>query len=143
MNKLSQHPKRNPYQAPEGYFQQLPLRLQQRLAGSGGKDLLPWYLKRRWQTAFMLVLVIGIGLWLTLPTKQQDPQAASLIAALPEEAIVNYFQEDVLASVSMADLSSDVALLTADDFLQSVDEESLYLELEDDAPSLNQDDLSL
>lgn len=143
MNDLTEHPKRNPYKAPEGYFEQLPLRLQQRLEKNDSRISLPWFLKWQWQTAFLLLLTLGIGLWMNLPTRQQALQTETILASLPNEAIVSYFEDEQLGSVSMAEIASDAPVLEPDEYLQSIDEESLYLELEDDVPALTKEDLSL
>lgn len=143
MNDKTEHAKRNPYQAPEGYFEQLPYRLQQQLGSSNATELLPWFLKTKWQAALVLVLLVGTGLWLSLPKEQQPLQAETILSGLPEEAIISYVEEEVLASVSMADISADAPALEADDYLQSIDTESLYRELEEDVPVLTKEDLSL
>ena len=104
------HLKQDPFQTPEGYFEQLDGRIRRRI--SDAEPTYPWY-----RTAFRLAPVaIGLLLigWLIIPSPTPDT-AEEILAELSDEDIALYLEvhdalgaEDVLLPAEEETLITDV-----------------------------------
>ncbi|MCU0383110.1 MAG: hypothetical protein MUF68_03505 [Cyclobacteriaceae bacterium] len=90
MNKLDQLPKKDLFQAPEGYFDALPERIQKRVAKERTEP--HWYLKPMWQIIVATVFLAMVGvLWFTNTQKQN---AEELLASIETESLITYLAEE-------------------------------------------------
>ncbi|WP_276496782.1 hypothetical protein [Pontibacter litorisediminis] len=91
--KLSDIPKRNPYQAPDGYFDRLPMRVMERTAAQEQAAWLP--LPKLWQplrlalAPLVLLLLVFVGVYYNSVPDAQESQIMNLTAVSDAE-IVNY-----------------------------------------------------
>jgi hypothetical protein len=90
MNKLDQLPKKDLFQAPEGYFDALPDRIHKRVAKEQSKPA--WYMKPAWQISVAVVFLAMVGvLWFTNTQKQN---ADDLLASVDTETLIAYLAEE-------------------------------------------------
>ncbi|WP_242927321.1 hypothetical protein [Pontibacter vulgaris] len=109
--KLSDIPKHNIYQVPEGYFDRLPMRVMERTTATGNQHHSPVYTSL-WQALrvavapFILLLVFVGAYFLSTPTQKAGNAS---IANLPDQEIVDYLttyaqvEATDLAELSVAD----------------------------------------
>lgn len=102
--KLHNIPKRQPFQAPDGYFDRLPMRVMERLEAPDVAAPAPW-LEEVWRplrlaVAPLLLLLVFVGVYfLSVP---QQAQPAPTVASLSDHEIVNYLSN--YAQVDAMDL---------------------------------------
>ena len=104
--KLNDIPKRQPYQAPEGYFDRLPMRIMERTAAPEAVAPAPWYEQLwhpvRYAVAPLLLLLVFVGVYFL--NIQQTEQAPAAVAALSDAEIIHYL--DTYAQVDAADFEN-------------------------------------
>ncbi|MGB3851064.1 MAG: hypothetical protein WA958_13925 [Tunicatimonas sp.] len=109
---------KHPFVAPEGYFADLPTRLQQRINGPAASPstlgLLP-----RWAYVMVGIFAIAaVSVWLvtrpTTPmTQASAPSAEQLLAEVPTETLVDYLllaEVDVMSSASLSEAEQEALL---------------------------------
>ncbi|MCX2739860.1 hypothetical protein [Pontibacter anaerobius] len=89
--KLSDIPKRNPYQVPDGYFDRLPMRVMERTASRGQEQA---WLPNLWRplrlaVAPLLLMLLFVGVYFYSMPTQPEEQIVNL-AAVSDTAIVDY-----------------------------------------------------
>ena len=123
---------RDPFPAPEGYFDDLSQRIRQRMAQEDEQQREPAEkvirLHPHWYYAAAAVTVLLLSVWLINPFNGwSDPAAAgegqveTLLAEVSNEALIDYLQmhhPDIFASVSLTETEQE-ALLEAE--LESYD----------------------
>lgn len=108
--KLSDIPKRNPYQVPEGYFDRLPMRVMERTAARE-QERFGW-LPNLWQplrlalAPLVLLLLVFVGVYYYSTPTEQDKLHLNL-AAVPDTEIMNYLSTyATLETTDFAELNS-------------------------------------
>ncbi|OKL39949.1 hypothetical protein [Pontibacter flavimaris] len=91
--KLSDIPRRNPYQVPEGYFDRLPMRVMERTAAREQEQVawLPnlWRPLRLAMAPLLLLLLVFVGVFYYSMTAGQEKQLMNL-ARVSDTEIVDY-----------------------------------------------------
>ncbi|SFG30500.1 hypothetical protein [Pontibacter chinhatensis] len=89
--KLSDIPKRNPYQVPEGYFDRLPMQVMERTSAREQAGWLPnlWQPLRLAMAPLLLLLLVFVGVYYYSAFTEQDKVLVNL-AAVPDTEIMNY-----------------------------------------------------
>lgn len=91
--KLSDIPKRNPYQVPEGYFDRLPMRVMERTAARE-QEQASW-LPNLWQplrlavAPLLLLLLVFVGVYFYSMPEEPEQQIVNL-ATVSDSEIVDY-----------------------------------------------------
>lgn len=105
--KLSDIPKHNVHQVPEGYFDRLPMRIMERTAAREQVTTDTWY-EQLWRPAryavaplILLLLFMGIYFFNLQQEQQQVQQAAVTVSSLSDDEIITYL--DVYAQVDASD----------------------------------------
>lgn len=93
--KLEDLPKKPIYNAPEGYFEQLPGRIQKRIS-TEGESKHSFFYAFRFQLAAAVVL-LAVGVWWFLP-QQQLSDAESILATVQTEDMVAYLDDSDLTT---------------------------------------------
>jgi hypothetical protein len=97
MKKLDDIPKKNIFEAPEGYFDQLPMKVLARIETTKPSRSVPvWNLSVRYA---MPVLIVGFALIYFLAPKVQ--QTEELLASVSNEHLIAYLNE---SDISVSDL---------------------------------------
>ncbi|HMQ00934.1 MAG TPA: hypothetical protein PKC24_14235 [Cyclobacteriaceae bacterium] len=137
MKKLKDIKKRDEFKAPEGYFEQFPLRMQKRLEMEQSKPAIRLSTASlpiiRYAMAAMVILMLGIGVYLFLPEKQglsehwlSDVSNAEIISYLESSYLDadDFFEQDLSESLLL--------LIAADDLIEweEFDEASIEYYLE-------------
>ncbi|MDX5422283.1 MAG: hypothetical protein LPK07_14550 [Hymenobacteraceae bacterium] len=130
--KLSDIPKHNVYQVPEGYFDRLPARVMERTAAAE-KQQVPWRpgLWRPVRLALaplLMLLLVFVGVYLTNQPAQPEDQVLNL-ARVSETEIMDYL--------------SSYAILESSDFaeLNNLREQELPAELLNVTPTAAEEEL--
>lgn len=109
MKKLEDIPKKNVFEAPEGYFDRLPGIIQARLAPADADVKLEsgWVFYLRYSLKYALpVLAIAVGSFLYL-SKAETQSAEDLLASIDSVYLVAYLED---SDVSTDDLMESVSL---------------------------------
>lgn len=117
--KLSDIPKHNMYQVPEGYFDRLPMRVMERTATAdapqGFFSTMLWK-NLRVAIAPLILLLVFAGIFFMNTSRQQEPQFVSYgVADIPETEIMDYLHTFAqLESNDFVELSFTEQDLTSD-----------------------------
>ncbi|HEY0744615.1 MAG TPA: hypothetical protein VGD40_24275 [Chryseosolibacter sp.] len=123
--KLEDIPKKPIFNVPDGYFDQLPNKIQARISGNE-KPKPSFVLQYRLQYVIPAVLVLVIGLlWLFAPAASND--AESILASVESEQLVAYLNESELTT---EELLEDVDFSTSE--VEAIESEVYELELEEE-----------
>ncbi|MEM9671706.1 MAG: hypothetical protein AAF992_03880 [Bacteroidota bacterium] len=107
----------DPFPAPEGYFDDLSERIQQRIAQEDESEKQPTKVVRlapRWYYAAAAVAVLGLAIWLINPFRStttpvaetNEEQVQTLLADVSSQEMIDYLQMsavDVTVSVSLTE----------------------------------------
>lgn len=107
---------KHPFVAPEGYFDALPSRIQQRISGRATRSNVSGRAIRWASLAAGSVVVVALVVWFVVrPTA--DPTTASvaeqLLAEVPTETLVDYLllaEVDVMSSASLSEAEQEALL---------------------------------
>ena len=135
--KLEDIPKRTMYQVPEGYFDRLPMRVMDRIAGPEQAPT-PWHAAlwrplRMAVAPLMLLLVLGVVYVLNMQSESEKHMAS--LAAVGDTEIVDYLSTyAVLESTDLAEMNSLSRHVAPADFLnvspKAAERELEYAELD-------------
>jgi hypothetical protein len=106
--KLSDIPRRNPYQVPEGYFERLPMRVMERTAAREQVSWLPnlWQPLRLALAPLLLLLLVFVGVFYYSSTSELDKQAVNW-SAVTDDEIVDYLSSyAILETTDFAELNT-------------------------------------
>jgi hypothetical protein len=111
------HKNKDPFQAPEGYFDTLADRITDRIKDEkkGKQVFLPIHMAM----AVAAVITLAVSVWIIMAPAQEGPSSAELIAELSDEEIIDY--------LISADISLEEIYETAD--FNASDADSLQLEI--------------
>jgi hypothetical protein len=121
--KLEDIPKKEIFNAPEGYFDALPGVVQARVAKQARATRSVWYYSVRYALPSVLLLMIG-SVWYA----RQQPSAQDILAGVATEELVSYLEETETFSTEEL---LDTDLLDAAD-AQAIEQKVYDLELSDD-----------
>jgi hypothetical protein len=111
--KLEEISRENVFKTPEGYFESLPLAIQNKMSGlSPDSGIHVWTLALKYALP-MVIVMISFLLWINTPFHKSPEQ---LIAQVGEASIMEYLQ---------------LSDLTTNDILLSIEKNQLNLHLED------------
>ena len=105
--KLSDIPKHNVHQVPEGYFDRLPMRIMERTAAREQVAAAAWYTQLwrpvRYAVAPLVLLLLFVGVYFfnIQQEQQQVQQAGVTFSSLSNDEIYNYL--DIYAQVDASD----------------------------------------
>lgn len=103
--KLSDIPKRNVHQVPDGYFDRLPMQIMERTAAreqvTAAGWSTPWWQPVRYAVAPLILLLLFVGIYFFNIQQNQQQEMATTVASLSDEEIMNYL--DTYAQVETAD----------------------------------------
>lgn len=91
MRKLDDIPKKQIFHVPEGYFEDLPLRIQTRVAQTKATTHSMRTLRRGWRLAFAAIIVIGTVVFFLRRPSPKD--AESILATVETQDLIEYLQE--------------------------------------------------
>jgi hypothetical protein len=112
--KLEEISRENVFKTPEGYFESLPLAIQNKMsARTSDSGIHVWTLALKYALP-MVIVMISFLLWINTPFHKSPEQ---LIAQVGEASIMEYLQ---------------LSDLTANDILLSIEKNQLNLHLEDE-----------
>lgn len=121
MSKLEDIPKKVIFNVPEDYFDKLPSKIQSRIASPADRRLRPVF-RYTLQYALPLILTVAILFFYIKP----EPDAASILATVDTEDLINYLQESGLTT---EDLIENIDFNSGD--LEAIENEVYDLELPD------------
>lgn len=129
--KLEEIKRKNIHKVPEGYFDELPLRIQSRInSEKASKPSYVFNIRPVWgMAAAAMLLIIG---YLIYPA-DIAPTANSLLSEVDSEALIDYLEmenvstDDILASIDTEFLLEDLSENEIEWFNESESEESLNL----------------
>jgi hypothetical protein len=132
MKKLEDIPRKNIFDVPEGYFEQLPARIQARISsGSSSRPSWSWTGAVRYALPVIVALAVFVGWWL----KQEPQDAEAILASIETEQLMAYLEENGLLTdelIPYGDLTAeDAAAIENEVYGVAFDEEDLDLLLEE------------
>jgi hypothetical protein len=137
--RLPDIPAREPYQAPEGYFDDLPLRMQTRLAHLQQAPPTSWLQRLtswRLQAVYSMVFVLFACLvWFTNPHSNRPER---MISSISEEALEEYLVNYELVYLELQEAGNPQAEL----LLDHMNENIYYYELDTSVEELTEDELN-
>ena len=104
MAKLDDIPKKNIFPTPEGYFDKLPLQIQNRLETEKPVE---WFMKPAFRmsfAAFILILIAGISFYYSRPVKYEVQKELSMLS---DEDLFEYIQDN---NISLVDINSELQI---------------------------------
>lgn len=110
--KAPDHLKKNIFEAPEGYFEALPDRIQERIREEENTGTAKMVSFPRWAYAaaasVLILLAAGIYLY-QQPAKDlaSEQQVEALLAEVPEETMLEYLQADAEISLMQVNLTAE------------------------------------
>ena len=117
------HPtnRQTPFTTPEGYFEELPARIQRRITPVAPGESQPAYFPRWTYYALGSVVLLLVFVWLTLdtgippgaPPPTATLSAEQLLTAVPEEAIIAYLQAsdvDLMVTIPLTEVEQEALL---------------------------------
>ena len=110
MKKLEEIPKKEVFNVPEGYFENLPGIIQARVAKQNKSEAVRPVLTYALQYAFPVIAFFALGLFWFI-SKNEAPTAESILASIQTEDLVAYLDEDDLTTEELLD---DVTLSVED-----------------------------
>jgi hypothetical protein len=130
MKKLEDIPKKNIYEVPDGYFDQLALKIQARIeVSSPSRSVGAWTLALRYALPAVIVAIALVFIF--RPGSMQDPE--QLLASIPTEHLVAYLddseisEQDLLEIIKFDDADADsLSMQVQDEYLLDDFEESEY-----------------
>ena len=103
--KLSDIPKYNVHQVPEGYFDRLPTRIMEKTAGREQVTATKWYVPlwrpAQYAVAPLILLLLFVGVYFFNMQQEQEQYRAVTVASLSNEEIMIYL--NTYAQVETAD----------------------------------------
>jgi hypothetical protein len=131
MKKLEDIPKKDIFEAPEGYFDRLPGLIQARVSKPVADA--PWVLSLRMTLRYAVpILVVGVISWLYL-RMPGSPSAEDMIASVDSNNLVAYLQEsditadDLLENLQLSDEDAEAIQNRTYNELQMNEEDMEYL----------------
>ncbi len=110
MKKLEEIPKKEVFNVPEGYFENLPGIIQARVAKQNKSEAVRPVLTYALQYAFPVIAFFALGLFWFI-SKNEAPTAESILASIQTEDLVAYLDE---ADLTTEELLDDVTLSVED-----------------------------
>jgi hypothetical protein len=99
MKRLEDIPKKQNFKVPDGYFDELPMRIQARIEANKPTSVVSFSygkLALRYALPVVLVGVISVVLWNNYSAKSEDPMAA--LENIPAEQLVAYLESDEIST---------------------------------------------
>jgi hypothetical protein len=129
MKKLEDIPKKNIFEVPEGYFDQLPGRVQARIAAESSSRSKSWVWSGaiRYALPVLVALAVFAGWW--LKKAPEDPEA--ILATIETEQLVTYLEENGLFAddlIPYGELTTeDAAAIESEIYDTTFDEDGLEM----------------
>lgn len=98
--------KKNPYQVPENYFQELTADIQEKVSQKTRKKQWIPLMVYKWSMVPAAILLVFAGVWFFNITTSNDMENSSLLAEISTEAMLNYLDEDELSVSELISLTS-------------------------------------
>lgn len=95
MKRLEDIPKKQSFKVPDGYFEDLPMRIQARIEAEKPKPVVSFNygkLALRYALLAILIGIVSVVLWNNYATKTEDPLLA--LDNIPAEQLVAYLEND-------------------------------------------------
>jgi hypothetical protein len=101
MKKLDEIPKKNVFEAPDGYFEKLPSIIQSRVSSHGRSHSPTFRFALRFALPLILLAVVAAALWISRP----DPaiEAESILATVQTKDLVSYLKESEFTTDELLD----------------------------------------
>lgn len=127
MKRLEDIPKKNMYQVPDGYFDQLPGRIQSRITSQPAETRpLFTYVVRY---ALPVLLIGAVAFWYYETSQPGAPQTAEeILASIDTESLITYLQESDVSTEELVEIIE----LTSDD-VQGIEDVVYELPFSDEA----------
>lgn len=134
--KLEDIPKKSVFNVPDGYFEQLPSKIQTRIS-VGRKPEPSFVLRYKLQYVIPAIVILAIGfIWLAKPEPATDVNA--LLASVETEQLVVYLNDSDLTTEDVIDEVD----FTSDD-IEEIESEVYQKQLGDDSLDALLDDIDL
>ncbi|HEX7015404.1 MAG TPA: hypothetical protein VF191_07800 [Cyclobacteriaceae bacterium] len=134
MKKLEDIPRKNIFDVPEGYFDQLPARVQARVSASSRRRVSwSWTNSLRYALPVLVAIALVTGWW--LKQAPEDPEA--ILASIEAEQLAAYLEENGLVTedlIPYEDLTADDATAIESEVYDAAFEESELELLLDELP---------
>jgi hypothetical protein len=133
MKKLEDIPRKNMFEVPEGYFDQLPGRIQARIAAESPSRSASWMWKGalRYALPVLLAAAVFAGWWLR--NGPEDPEA--ILASIETEQLVAYLEENGLVTeelIPYGELTTeDAAAIESEVYETTFDQSELEMLLDE------------
>lgn len=103
MKKLDDIPKKQPFKAPDGYFDQLPGRIQTRIQGASRERTIAFGNVLRYAAAAMVLCVVAaVWLW-TQPVTNNNQSPEAILASLETSELIAYLNEGDITTDELLD----------------------------------------
>ncbi|HTH56252.1 MAG TPA: hypothetical protein VL728_09415 [Cyclobacteriaceae bacterium] len=102
MKRLDEIPKKNVFEVPDGYFDQLALKIQAKTEtiSPAKKTISGWSFALRYALPVLLLVIGGIIVW--KPKTVQDTE--QLLASIPTEHLIDYLHESEIAEAELLEV---------------------------------------
>lgn len=132
MKKLEDIPRKNIFDVPEGYFDQLPARVQARVSASSRRRVSwSWTNSLRYALPVLVAIALVTGWW--LKQAPEDPEA--ILASIEAEQLAAYLEENGLVTedlIPYEDLTEeDATAIESEVYDAAFDESELELLLDE------------
>lgn len=135
---IEQLSRQNIHRVPDGYFDDLPMRIQSRIADENQKPVRTWQGSLIWQLSAAAVVLI-IGAYFVFRMDSTNPNPEEMLASVSNEEIIQYLEQEDISTLDMSTLVDLDELITEQDLyldplsstdLSDTDLESVYDDLD-------------
>jgi hypothetical protein len=128
MKKLEDIPKKQIFDVPDGYFENLPGKIQARISGSVPSTERNFVFRYKLQYALPVILFMAIGIyWFAMPAEPKDVE--SLLASVQTEELVAYLGESDITTEDLLEHVefnvNDLEEIESEAYAPTMDESSL------------------
>ncbi len=136
--KLEELPRKQIYEVPAGYFDELPMRIQERV--TAGNRATHWQPTRgfAWKLALPVVALLLMVAYFGIRLQRQDIDVAAMLDEVPTEVMIAYLEEsdlsteEFLSVVDLEDLDLDAMLEQETRLLDDSEVDALLEDLPED-----------
>lgn len=103
MKKLDDIPRKNPFEVPDGYFEKLPGKIQNRIAEANRPAQQYWFFSYKLQYVLPVVIMLVVAFVLVLRHETETSSAEQLLAEVDTEILIDFIAEGELTTEELLD----------------------------------------
>lgn len=95
--KLEDLPKKQPFNVPDGYFDDLPQRIQKRISSNERSYVGAWFIRYKLHYALSVIVLVVLAIW-WMPKSETTSDVESMLATVETEELLNFLDQSELTT---------------------------------------------